>query len=89
MSVQTIGKPFKLLDGSILPFSIAARAGGLVLVYGHIGGEQKSENRRRRYRGSDHSLFAQHGACRPRQGKSERLGQDFDLAYGSQKFFRF
>lgn len=37
MSVQTIGKPFKLLDGSILPFSIAARAGGLVLVYGHMG----------------------------------------------------
>ena len=37
MPVQTIGKPFELPDGSILPFSMATRAGGLIFVSGHMG----------------------------------------------------
>jgi reactive intermediate/imine deaminase len=37
MSVETIGEPFELPDGSILPFSMATRAGGFIFVSGHMG----------------------------------------------------
>ena len=37
MPVTTIGEPFILPDGSVMPFSMAAKAGGLIFVSGHMG----------------------------------------------------
>lgn len=37
MTVETIGEPFELPDGSVLPFSMATKAAGLIFVSGHMG----------------------------------------------------
>lgn len=37
MTVELIGEPFVLPDGSRLPFAMASRAAGLIFVSGHMG----------------------------------------------------